>query len=95
MLEARKPVEAHMNLVGDWVDTGLFIVEGNVISKGDPKYCEYSNASSTQRALPLDLMDRIVSLSNLVSACQRVVSNSGSPGVDGMSVSDLSSWFPT
>jgi len=38
-------------------------------------------------------MDRIVDPLNLIAALQRVVSNKGSGGVDGMEVKELKSWY--
>ncbi|MFW6303774.1 MAG: group II intron reverse transcriptase/maturase [Candidatus Sumerlaeota bacterium] len=50
-------------------------------------------AAFEQRALAQGLMERVASLANLEKAVRRVVSNKGSPGVDGMSVGDLKTWF--
>ncbi len=36
------------------------------------------------------LRERVVERSNLIAALKRVKSNKGSPGVDGMTVGDLS-----
>jgi group II intron reverse transcriptase/maturase len=38
-------------------------------------------------------MDEIADLSNLVTAMRQVVSNGGSAGIDGMSVTELKEWF--
>jgi len=38
-------------------------------------------------------MERICKLENLNRAYQRVKSNRGSPGIDGMSVADLAAWL--
>lgn len=50
-------------------------------------------AGDHQRALTENLMERIVSPSNLNRAYRRVKANKGSPGVDGMSVRDLGQWL--
>lgn len=50
-------------------------------------------AREHQRALTQNLMERIVSPSNLNTAYKRVKSNKGSPGIDGMTVEDLRDWF--
>ena len=46
-----------------------------------------------ERTLTKDLMIQIADLSNLSRACQRVISNGGSGGVDGMEVTELREWF--
>ncbi|MBD3181874.1 group II intron reverse transcriptase/maturase [Candidatus Poribacteria bacterium] len=38
-------------------------------------------------------MERIADLSNLITALRQVVSNGGSAGIDGMSVTELKEWF--
>jgi len=46
-----------------------------------------------ERTLTKDLMSEITDLSNLSRACQRVISNGGKGGVDGIEVSELRNWF--
>lgn len=50
-------------------------------------------AMEQQRALTLNLMERIIHPSNMNAAYRRVKSNKGSSGVDGMSVNELSPWL--
>ena len=50
-------------------------------------------ARAHQRALTENLMERIVSPSNLNRAYKRVKANKGSPGTDKMTVWDLSQWL--
>ena len=50
-------------------------------------------AFAQQRALTTDMMERVVSHNNLSTAYQRVKTNKGASGVDGMSVADLKAWF--
>jgi len=50
-------------------------------------------ASVQARALASDLMEEVCEHENLIRAYQRVKSNKGSPGVDGMTVHDLGSWL--
>ncbi len=40
-----------------------------------------------------NLLEQVVDRRNMVKACRRVVSNGGSPGVDGMSTEDLWIWL--
>jgi hypothetical protein len=40
-----------------------------------------------------DLMQQMVERGNLLRACHRVVSNGGSPGVDGMNTRELPGWL--
>jgi len=40
-----------------------------------------------------DLLQQMVEKGNLLRACQKVVSNSGSPGIDGMKVRELPGWL--
>jgi RNA-directed DNA polymerase len=46
-----------------------------------------------QRALTLNLMERITHPSNLNAAYRRVKSNKGAPGIDGMTVVNLGTWL--
>jgi RNA-directed DNA polymerase len=51
-------------------------------------------ALDRQKALASEsLMEVICQRQNLSSACRRVVSNDGSPGVDGMSAGELKGWL--
>ena len=50
-------------------------------------------AVEQQRALTQDLMERVVSPSNLNAAYRRVKANRGSAGIDGMSVDELRAWL--
>ena len=54
---------------------------------------EWLTACKEERALTADLMEEIADLSNLVTALWQVVSNGGSAGIDGMSVTELKKWF--
>lgn len=54
---------------------------------------QWLTACEEERALTTDLMDRIADLSNLVTALGQVVSNRGSAGIDGMTVTGLKEWF--
>ena len=50
-------------------------------------------ASERKRALPEALMEEVVEPGKLNRAYQRVKANKGAPGVDGMTVDDLSGWL--
>jgi hypothetical protein len=52
-----------------------------------------STASEPARALTDRLMEEVCRLGNLNEAYHRVVSNKGKPGIDGMTVDDLSPWL--
>jgi len=54
---------------------------------------QWLTACKEERALTADLMERIADLSNLTTALRQVVNNGGSPGIDGMTVTELKEWF--
>ncbi|MFO7670431.1 MAG: group II intron reverse transcriptase/maturase [Bacteroidales bacterium] len=54
---------------------------------------QWLTACEEERALTADLMERIAELSNLATAMRQVVSNGGSAGIDGMTVTELKEWF--
>ena len=54
---------------------------------------QWLTACKEERALTADLMDKIADLSNLATALGQVVSNGGSAGIDGMTVTELKEWF--
>jgi len=54
---------------------------------------EWLSRCREERALTSDMMSDVTSLSNLTASLNRVISNGGSAGVDGMSVDDLKEWF--
>lgn len=51
------------------------------------------SACQEERTLTRHLMERIADPLNVTKACQRVVSNGGSSGVDGMEVGELKGWL--
>lgn len=75
--------------------------EGSPVVRGDDVFIkpngrvsqQWLTACAEERALTQDLMSRVADLSNLAAALQQVVQNGGSPGVDGMTVSELKDWF--
>lgn len=54
---------------------------------------QWLTACEEERVLTVDLMERIADLSNLTTALRQVVSNGGSAGIDGMTVTELKEWF--
>ncbi len=52
-----------------------------------------TTASERKRALPEALMEEVVEPGNLNRGYQRMKANKGAPGVDGMTVDDLSGWL--
>ncbi len=50
-------------------------------------------ACEEERVLTVELMEQIADLSNLTTALRQVVSNGGSAGIDGMTVTQLKEWF--
>jgi RNA-directed DNA polymerase len=52
-----------------------------------------SAAIARRRAQTSRLMEQVIEPDNLNQAYQRVLSNKGSPGVDGMSVGELAAWI--
>ena len=76
-------------------DMGSPVVRGrDVYPKPNSRVSlQWLTACEEERALTLDLIERIADLSNLVSALRQVVSNGGSAGVDGMTVTELKECF--
>ena len=72
-------------------DMGSPVVRGgDVYPKPNSRVSlQWLTACEEERALTTDLMDRIADLSNLVTALRQVVSNRGSAGIDGMTVTEL------
>ena len=54
---------------------------------------QWITACEEERALTVDLMEEISDLSNLSAALGQIVSNRGSAGIDGMTVTELKEWF--
>lgn len=54
---------------------------------------EWLSDCAKERVLTSRLLEEVANLSNLEQACRKVISNGGSPGIDGMKTSELSQWF--
>lgn len=78
---------------GEWFGAGTVWSGKEVFQAANRRSSEWLSDCSEERALTRDLMSRVASLSNLERACRHVMSNGGSPGVDGMTVKDLLEWF--
>lgn len=66
--------------------------------RSEARACEEQQADTAwqrERALTRGLMEKIASSANLNQAYKRVKANQGSPGVDGLTVSDLRPWLAT
>lgn len=72
-----KPAESRTSGTGERVITGV----------------EMLSLLERERTLTTNLMERIVDHANLNKAYQRVVSNGGSSGIDGMEISELKQWY--
>ena len=76
-------------------DMGSLVVRGGDVylkPKGRVSQ-EWFTACKEERVLTAELMDKIADLSNLATALRQVVSNGGSAGIDGMTVTELKEWF--
>src|ERR1035437_6481218 len=66
------------------------VVEADLFEEGSSP----ESALDRQKALASEsLMEAICQSQNLSRACRRVVSNDGSPGVDGMPAGELKGWL--
>jgi len=72
-----KPVESKAGGTGKEITVGL----------------ELLSLLERERALTEEITERIVEYVNLNKACQRVIQNGGSSGVDGMNVKELHQWY--
>lgn len=84
------------NLPGaeEWGYDSLKVTGKDVYFTGSGKVREeWLTRCREERALTEGMLDQIVDPLNLIVALQRVVSNKGSGGVDGMGVNELKSWY--
>ena len=90
-----KQQSGQMNLAGqgEWPEAGSMWHGIDVFSAIRTPTGEWLADCEKERALTKDLMIQVTELSNLSQACQRVISNGGSGGVDGMEVTELREWF--
>ena len=55
--------------------------------------CEPSSAADRERALTESLMEAVVAADNMRRALKRVKANKGSPGIDGMKISEMTDYL--
>ena len=79
--------------LAEWGRTGSQWSGADVFSTAKDVSAEWLSDCEKERSSSEDLMRVISSLSNLTRACQGVISNGGSGGVDGMEVDQLPVWF--
>lgn len=90
--QQRKPIQLSLfEQVGALVRPVVFGKGGT--GSGTNEESQTPTAMEQQRALTLNLMERITHPSNMNAAYKRVKSNKGAPGIDGMTVADLSTWL--
>mgnify|MGYP001794548677 CR=1 FL=1 len=78
---------------GEWFGAGTVWSGREVFPAAIRRSQEWLSDCRSERALTSNLMERVCDLSNLERACRHVISNGGSPGVDGMTVGLLGEWF--
>ena len=61
--------------------------------RDDGKAHQAATASERTKPMVVDLMDQVVNRENLIWALKRVRANKGSPGIDGMTVDDLTDYL--
>lgn len=85
------------SMKGEWT-RDVPVLNGVAVNYAkDIQVDEYEAGQNKEIALPkvlgTDLMEQIVSLSNLEQACRRVIRNGGTGGIDKMNVTELGKWF--
>ena len=70
------------------------IPQGSGTVTGAIMESQMKSATSSNPALANRLLNEVCHLDNLKRACDRVIKNRGKPGIDGMTVDDLATWFP-
>ena len=88
---------------GTWTQLRLFEEQGGSVRHGaesdggtEPEAREEgqaATASTRERALTDNLMERVSERENLNRAYKRVKGNKGAPGIDGMTVGELAGWI--
>jgi RNA-directed DNA polymerase len=96
MIKAEKYRTVQMSLLDEveWIRDSPVVTGLDVFEAGSSKVSrQWLSGCKEEQALAQDLMDKIVAPLNLVAALRQVVRNGGSPGIDGMTVGELKSWF--
>jgi group II intron reverse transcriptase/maturase len=77
----------------EWTE-GVPVIDGVAVSYAEQgQVGEYSTGVKEEIPLATNLMEQVVTLSNLSRACKRVIANKGSAGIDKMTVKELEKWF--
>lgn len=77
----------------EWTE-GVPVLNGReVFSAEQGQVDEYLTGVKDKEPLATNLIEQVISLSNLSRACRRVISNGGSAGIDKMTVKELQQWF--
>jgi len=84
-----------MNLfTGEWKDSDPTLQSTTVYSAKDGKVSQkWLSDCKEERVLTSRLMEEIADIRNLEKASRQVISNGGSPGIDGMTVKELGKWL--
>jgi len=86
-------VQMYLSKKEEWTNR-IPVLEGAAVSYAqEGRVDEYMTGEGKDISLYNELLEEVVSLPNLHQACQRVISNKGSAGLDGMETSELSEWF--
>lgn len=89
----KRPIQRYLHDGEEWTGN-VPILEGVAVSYAqEPSVDEWETGRREEIALTSKLMEKIASLQNLEQALQRVKSNKGAAGVDGMTVQELEKWF--
>lgn len=96
MKRTEKYVERQMNLLKteEWRECNPQVEGADVLHPSTGRVrTEWLSDCAEERVLTSRLLDEVADEDNLVRACRRVIANSGSPGIDGMTTGELSEWF--
>jgi RNA-directed DNA polymerase len=74
-------------------DENLLSSPPGEVRRDDGKAHQAAAAAERTKPMVVDLMDRVVNRENLIRALKRVRANKGSPGIDGMTVDDLTGYL--
>jgi len=91
--DKQEGVQMYLSEKEEW--TGIVpVLDGVAVSyarQGQVDEC--TTGKKEEITLATNLMEQITALPNMKRACERVIKNGGSAGVDGMSVKELRGWF--
>ena len=94
MSKTGKYQQLRMNLIGEWGSGSLSVTGRDVFSPRTGKVSQqWLSMCQKERTSTQNMMERVTDLSNLSTACRKVIKNGGSSGIDGMTTKDLKDWF--